>query len=71
MSYDEKRRLSLDINKLPGDKIARVSQTDFLILKYDFGSVQTVTEYRVAINELLRMKNAKLRPEINVFTSNE
>ena len=24
MSYDEKRRLSLDINKLPGDKIARV-----------------------------------------------
>ena len=25
MSYDEKRRLSLDINKLPGDKIGRVS----------------------------------------------
>ena len=24
MSYDEKRRLSLDINKLPGDKIGRV-----------------------------------------------
>ena len=25
MSYDEKRKLSLDINKLPGDKIGRVS----------------------------------------------
>ena len=24
MSYDEKRKLSLDINKLPGDKIGRV-----------------------------------------------
>ena len=24
MSYDEKRKLSLDINKLPGDKLARV-----------------------------------------------
>ena len=24
MSYDEKRQLSLDINKLPGDKIGRV-----------------------------------------------
>lgn len=25
MSYDEKRKLSLDINKLPGDKIGKVS----------------------------------------------
>ncbi len=25
MNYDEKRKLSLDINKLPGDKIGRVS----------------------------------------------
>ncbi len=24
MSYDEKRQLSLDINKLPGDKLGRV-----------------------------------------------
>jgi bromodomain-containing protein 3 len=24
MSYDEKRQLSLDINKLPGDKIGKV-----------------------------------------------
>ena len=24
MSYDEKRQLSLDINKLPGEKIGRV-----------------------------------------------
>lgn len=26
MSYDEKRQLSLDINKLPGDKLGRVVQ---------------------------------------------
>ena len=26
MSYDEKRQLSLDINKLPGDKLGKVVQ---------------------------------------------
>lgn len=26
MSYDEKRRLSLDINKLPGDKLGKIVQ---------------------------------------------
>ena len=26
MTYDEKRQLSLDINKLPGDKLGRVVQ---------------------------------------------
>ena len=29
MSYDEKRRLSLDINKLPGDKIGKVSEGNY------------------------------------------
>ena len=26
MTYDEKRKLSLDINKLPGDKIGKVNK---------------------------------------------
>lgn len=26
MSYDEKRRLSLDINKIPGDKLGKIVQ---------------------------------------------
>ena len=26
MTYDEKRQLSLDINKLPGDKLGKVSK---------------------------------------------
>ena len=31
MSYEEKRKLSLDINKLPGDKIAKVCKTNLVI----------------------------------------
>ena len=37
MSYDEKRQLSLDINKLPGEKIGRVVhiiQVNILILYF-------------------------------------
>ena len=30
MTYDEKRQLSLDINKLPGDKLGRVVQVKFI-----------------------------------------
>ena len=59
MSYDEKRRLSLDINKLPGDKIARVSQPKFLIRKYDFRSVHAITEYTVAIKLIYSEKVTK------------
>ena len=31
MTYDEKRQLSLDINKLPGDKLGRVVQVKFIL----------------------------------------
>ena len=54
MSYDEKRRLSLDINKLPGDKIARVvkivqsrepsvSETEPDEIKIDFETLKPST----------------------------
>ena len=31
MTYDEKRQLSLDINKLPGDKLGKVGHFSFII----------------------------------------
>ena len=65
MSYDEKRRLSLDINKLPGDKIARVSQREFLSKTMILGPSIPFTEL-VVINELLCLKNEGA-PDINVF----
>ena len=34
MTYDEKRKLSLDINKLPGDKIGKVITYDNRILLF-------------------------------------
>ena len=34
MSYNEKRRLSLDINKLRGDKIARVMKTNKVLEEF-------------------------------------
>ena len=34
MSYEEKRKLSLDINKLPGDKIAKVCKSNLAIKPY-------------------------------------
>ena len=54
MSYDEKRRLSLDINKLPGDKIARVvtiiqsrepsvSETELDGIEIDFETMKAST----------------------------
>lgn len=34
MSYDEKRQLSLDINKLPGDKLSSVRLSFFIISSF-------------------------------------
>ena len=44
MSYDEKRQLTLDINKLPGNKLSSVSVTFTLIIlfgrhKFTFGNI--------------------------------
>ena len=37
MTYDEKRKLSLDINKLPGDKIGKViiDMISFILIGFD------------------------------------
>ena len=38
MTYDEKIKLSLDINKLPGDKIGKVKRNSFFLYAFPKGN---------------------------------
>ena len=39
MTYDEKRKLSLDINKLPGDKIGKVKKIVVFFFNFNFSQI--------------------------------
>ena len=46
MSYEEKRKLSLDINKLPGDKIAKVCRS---CKKFSFSGITVINHREIKI----------------------
>lgn len=78
MSYDEKRQLSLDINKLPGDKLGRVvhiiqtrepslrdSNPDEIEIDFETLKPSTLRELEAYVASCLRKKPKKMitRPE--------
>ena len=67
MTYDEKRQLSLDINKLPGDKLGRVVhiiQVNILLCKFKSLLKMLLAEYYVIVNlcfgPLTRLKDSRV-----------
>ncbi|GCC31257.1 hypothetical protein chiPu_0009714 [Chiloscyllium punctatum] len=72
MSYDEKRRLSLDINKLPGDKLGRIvhiiqarepslrdSNPDEIEIDFETLKSSTLRDLERHVNTCLRKKQIK------------
>ena len=72
MSYDEKRQLSLDINKLPGDKLGRVvhiiqareislrdSNPDEIEIDFETLKPSTLRELETYVASCLRKKPRK------------
>ena len=53
MSYEEKRKLSLDINKLPGDKIAKVCTSSLVIKSYLFD----ISPFRISSGMAIKLHN--------------
>lgn len=74
MNYDEKRQLSLDINKLPGDKLGKVvhiiqsrepslrnSNPDELEIDFETLKASTLRELEKYVATCLRKKQRKQR----------
>lgn len=80
MSYDEKRQLSLDINKLPGDKLGRVvhiiqsrepslrdSNPDEIEIDFETLKPSTLRELETYVASCLRKKPRKPYGETLLF----
>lgn len=77
MSYDEKRQLSLDINKLPGDKLGRVvhiiqsrepslrePNPDEIEIDFETLKPSTLRELEVYVSTCLRKRTYKKTPKV-------
>ncbi|XP_060685586.1 bromodomain testis-specific protein [Hemiscyllium ocellatum] len=84
MSYDEKRRLSLDINKLPGDKLGRIvhiiqarepslkdSNPDEIEIDFETLKSSTLRDLERHVNTCLRKKQRKTFPKKSSGKSKE
>ena len=82
MSYDEKRQLSLDINKLPGDKLGKVvhiiqlrepslkdSSPDEIEIDFETLKPATLRELEKYVSSILKKKrpNSELMNQVKLF----